>query len=217
MKKLEIVRGVIKRIPKRKLFFVEEVRIKSSLKNIDLALSHLIKTGEIQRITRGMYIRPKKSSYPKGFLLTASANEIIKAISKKTGEIISSYWAEAVNYVGLSTQIQLNPIYFTTGRSRYIKINKKFDIKLVHINPKKLVMPGTVTCLVITALWFTRSSVNPISIKKIHKRIDDENFSEVLRHKDKMPRWMVKIFDKYLSMEQDCPELEEDLSSYYQG
>jgi hypothetical protein len=61
-----------------------------------------------------MYVRPRKSRYLKDVALMPGAEEIVKAISKKTGEIISMYGAAAENYVGLSTQIQVNAIYYTT-------------------------------------------------------------------------------------------------------
>ena len=170
---------------------------------------------------RGMYVRPKKCRYLKGEILMPGSYEIVKAISKKTGEVISEHGADAVNRVGLSTQVPMRAVYYTTGRSRKIKINEKFRIRLVHINPKKLVMPGTVTGLVVTALWYLRadgaSLVTPLAIKKIHHRIENKNFVEVLKHLDKMPVWMKRVFVQYQNMQPDDPLLIEDLNAYYQG
>ena len=171
MNELEFIKKTIKRISKGKPFFAESLCDKFLSKNVYQVLSQLVKTCEILRIARDMYVRPKRCSYLKGEFLTPCSDVIIKAISKKTGEVISMHGADAINRIGLSTQVPVRAIYYTTGRSRQIKINEKFGIRLVHINPKKLVMPGTVTCIVITALWYLRSDganlVTPLAIKKI--------------------------------------------------
>lgn len=61
--------------------------------------------------------------------------------------------------MGLSTQIPVRAMYHTSGGSRYIKINGENRIKLVHINPKKIIMPNTVT--------------NNLSIKVAYRVVDD--------------------------------------------
>jgi len=162
-----------------------------------------------------MYFRSKKNRYFPGCPISPGAEKIVSAISKKTGEIISVHGAVALNQIGLSTQVPLRAIYYTTGRSRHIKINGKNRIKLVHINPKKIVMPGTVTCHVVSALWFEgKKFLRPLVIKKIHLRIGDEYFGEVLKHIDKMPAWMQKVFVRYQNMRSDDPELEDDPNEY---
>jgi hypothetical protein len=79
-------------------------------------------------------------------------------------------------------------------------------------------MPNTVICIVVTALWYEgKQRVNSLAIKRIHDRIGDEDFSEVLKQIDKMPAWMRKVFVWYQSMQPDDLELKEDLNLYYQG
>jgi hypothetical protein len=218
MNELELIEKTIKKIPKGKIFFPESIYKKYFTRNVNSVLTRLKKKGDIKRIIRGMYVRPKKSRYLKGKALMPDVCEIVKAISQKTGEVISIYGAAAENYVGLSTQIQVNAIYYTTGRSRHIKTSGKHSIKLVHISQKKLIMPGAITCIVVIALWYLgKDSVTPLLIKKIYHRLDPEEFSEVLKHLDKMPAWMKKVFVQYKNMRPDDPRLEEDLNSYYQG
>lgn len=88
----------------------------------------------------------------------------------------------------------------------------------MHVNPKIVVMPKTVTCHVVAALWFEGEKfLRPLVVKKIHQRIGNECFSEVLKHVDKMPVWMQKVFVQYKNMQPDDPELIEDLDSYCRG
>jgi hypothetical protein len=105
----------------------------------------------------------------------------------------------------------------TTGRSREIAENRGRSIKLKHISQKKLVMPGTITCFVVTALWHRgKDSITPMLIKKIHDRLGADEFAEVVKNLDKMPVWMRRVFLQYQNMGPDDPQL-DDWYSYYQG
>ena len=73
------------------------------------------------------------------------SEEIIKAISERTGEIIVMHGAEAVRRLNLSTQVPMQPIYYTTGISRRMRVGN-IEITFKHISPSKLVNPGTITC-----------------------------------------------------------------------
>jgi hypothetical protein len=58
-------------------------------------------------------------------------------------------------------------IYYTTGGSRHIKVDGVNRVRLVHVNPKKIVMPNTVTCHVVTALWYEgKKYLKPRIVKK---------------------------------------------------
>lgn len=185
----------IKKIPPQKIFSAESICGHSSIKSIKRVLNQLIKKNEIGVLSHNLYFRPRISQYLPGYLIPPSAEMIIEAVSKKTGEIISVHPAVALNRIGLSTQVPMRQIYLTTGRSRYIKVNGEDRIKLVHVNHKKIVLPNTVTCYVITALWHEgKSYLKPRIIKKLHDRLGDKHFSEVLTNIDKMPKWMGKVF-----------------------
>lgn len=76
-------------------------------------------------------------------------------------------------------------------------------------------MPHTVTCDVVTALWYAgKQYLTPLIVKKIHIQLDDKYFNEVLNHLDKMPEWMRKVFVRYQKMDSNDPELEEDPDEY---
>lgn len=218
MNELELIEKTIKKIPRGKIFFAETIYKKYPIKIVQRVLLWLVKNNEIGTICRGIYFRPEKSRFFPGSPIPPGADEIVKAVSKKTGEIISVHGAVAINQLGLSTQVPLRSIYYTTGRSRHIKINGENRIKLVHVNPKIIVMPKTVTCHVVAALWFEgKKYLIPRVVKKLRNRIGDKYFSEVLMHIDKMPVWMRKVFVRYQNMRPDDPELEEDPDEYWRG
>lgn len=211
MREAQLIEKAIKKIARGKIFFSETFYKKYSVKIVQRVLLRLVKSNDIGTICRGIYFRPEKSRYLPGCPIPPGAEKIISAISKKTGEIISVHGAVALNQIGLSTQVPVCAIYYTTGRSRYIKINGENRIKLVHMNPKKIVMPNTVTCHVVTALWFEgKRYLKPRIVKKLHNRLGDKYFGEVLLNINKMPEWMRKVFVQYQNMQPGDPELEEE-------
>ncbi len=195
MKELELVKNQVNRMPRGKPFAVSSIRGEVSYANVRQVLSRLVKAGEIMRATRGIYVRPKEVPYL-GKVLPGS-EEVVKAITKQTGEVIAVHGAEAIHRLNLSTQVPMQTIFYTTGNTRRIKVGK-LEITLKHISPSKLVKPGTTTCLVISALWYLgKSQVNAEVIGKIKQRLKPEEFTELCKHMEQMPAWMVEAFNQY--------------------
>ncbi len=195
MKEIELVKNHINRIPKGKPFTMRSIGIEAAYANVRQSLSRLVKAGELMRATRGIYVRPKNVPYL-GKVLPGS-EEIVKAISKQTGEIVTPHGAEAVRILQLSTQVPMRPIFYTSGTSRKIKLGKQ-TITLKHISPCKQIKPGTIICLVITALWYLgKNHVNESVINTIKQRLNERQFSEILKHTNQMPAWMAGVFKQY--------------------
>lgn len=218
MNEFEKIEKTIRKIPRGKIFFPESICKKYPIKAVRQVLLRLRKKKEIISFYRGMYVRPEESRFFPGQPIFPSHKKITEAISKKTGEIISVHGAVALNQIGLSTQVPAHPIYYTSGRSRYIKITENYKINLFHINPKKVIMPGTVTGHVTAALFFERKHfLTPKIVKQLHNRLGEKYFQEVLKHVDKMPAWMSKVFLQYQKMKPDDPGFKEDEDEYYSG
>lgn len=195
MKEIELVKNHINRIPRGKPFAMRAIGTGASYANVRQSLSRLVKAGEIMRATRGIYVRPKDVPYL-GKVLPGS-EEVIKAVTKQTGEVIAVHGAEAIHRLNLSTQVPMQSIFYTTGNARRIKVGK-LEIILKHISPSKLVKPGTTTCLVVSALWYLgKNQVNTEVIRKIKQRLKAKEFTELFKHMGQMPAWMVEAFNQY--------------------
>jgi hypothetical protein len=195
MKEIELVQNQVNRIPRGKPFAANSIGRQISYTNVRQVLSRLVRAGEIMRATRGIYVRPKEVPYL-GKVLPGS-EEIIKIITQQTGEVIAIQGAEAAHRLNLSTQVPMQSIYYTTGNTRRIKVGK-LEIILKHISPSKLVKPGTVTCLVVSALWYLgKNQVNSEIIGKIKQRLKSEEFSELFKHLEQMPAWMAEALNQY--------------------
>lgn len=195
MKEIELVRNHINSIPRGKPFAIRSIDGNASYANVRQVLSRLVKAGKIMRATRGIYVRPKE--VPHLGKVLPSSEEIIKAIINQTGEVIAVHGAEAVHRLNLSTQVPMQSIFYTTGNTRRIKVGK-LEITLKHVSPSKLVKPGTATCLVVSALWYLgKNQVNSEIIAKIKQRLKPEEFSELFKHSEQMPAWMVEALNQY--------------------
>lgn len=195
MKAIETIREHIKKVPRGKPIVTASLSGMASPTNIRQALSRMVKAGEIERVARGIFVRPNENPYL-GKVMPES-KEIAETIAKTSGETIAPHGAEAARMLQLSTQVPMKPVYYTSGNTRHIKMGA-FEITLKHISPRKLVKPGTSTGLVISALWYLgKSNVNESIIEKIKQQLKPKQFSELLKHTSQMPVWMAETFYHY--------------------
>lgn len=192
MKAIENIHNHIQQIPPGKPFNTASLRKFASDDNVRQILSRLVKSGEITRAARGIFVRPQEIPYL-GKVLPES-RIIAELIAEKSGETIAVHGAEAARILQLSTQVPMQPIFCTTGNTRHIKMGK-LEIILKHISPRKLVKPGTLVGLVISALWYLgKNHVSTVTIEKIKQQIEPEQFNELIEHLCQMPAWMANIF-----------------------
>lgn len=70
---------------------------------VDKALSRLVEEGVIQRVARGVFVRPKKSRFIGSVMPEVS--RVIEVIAKDHGETVQVHGAEAARRFKLSTQM----------------------------------------------------------------------------------------------------------------
>jgi hypothetical protein len=93
---------------------------------------------------------------------------------------------------GLSTQMQVQPVYYTTGPSRRIKYGGMY-IRLKHISQRKIVAPGTNVGLAISALWYLgKNQVEKATFATIQKRLTAAEYMQLKESVPQMPAWMAE-------------------------
>ena len=90
--------------------------------NIDKALSTLTKEGKIRRITRGIYDYPKYSELLQQ-VSSPDIDAVAQAYARKFNWKIEISGESALNYLGLSTQVEGNYIYLSSGPNRQYQID----------------------------------------------------------------------------------------------
>ena len=117
------------------------------------ALQRLQKEETIVRVFRGIYSYPKIDTELGLGVLRPSIWEIAQAMARRDQTIIIPTAAEAMNLLGLSTQVVANLVFFTNGSSRKVKIGAGHGITFIHTsNNRMLSYRSQLMMLVVLAM-----------------------------------------------------------------
>tara|TARA_B100000949_G_C14249151_1_gene437263 strand:- start:782 stop:1387 length:606 start_codon:yes stop_codon:yes gene_type:complete len=188
------IREYIAKQPEGQPFASTELRQFASTDNIRQILNRLVKSNEIKKVARGVFVKPKSLTMGEKMPL---ASEIAEAVAQTTGETIMVHGAEAARQLQLTTQVPTGLVFYTDGNSRTLKMGNR-TVRLKHINPSRMIEPGTVAGLVITALiYLGKENVTPSTIDSIKKRIPEEDFKKTINLISRMPAWLSDVFFRY--------------------
>lgn len=163
--------------------------------SVDQALSRLVKSGEIVRVSRGVFVRPRNSRYVGQVMPELS--KVAQAIANAHGETIQVHGAEAARLLGLTTQMPLQTLFYTSGPNREIKLGE-LRIILKHAAPRKLALSGRPSGLALSALWYLgKEQVSPRTIESIRGKLTPEAFEEFKAETRSMPAWMADTLHRY--------------------
>ena len=181
----------IKRSPRGMLFFVDSFAKIANSKSVNKALERLVKSGEIERVTQGIYVRPVIDNYIGKVL--PSIEEIAVAIAKRDRATIIPTGSYAMYKLGLTTQVPLNIVFYTDTSARKIKIGKQ-TITFKKASSKNLAFVGEISTLVIQALrTIGKEEVTAEEIKQIKKVLKNENKKNLQHDMLLGPVWIRKL------------------------
>lgn len=183
----EAISNRVKHMQKGKPFSRAVFVQAGSRASVDKALSRLVQCGSLERVSRGVYMRPKLSKYT-GRLVRPSPLTVMEVITKANGETIQIHGAEAVRRLGLSTQMQVVPTFYTSGVTRDIKVGNAV-VRLRHASSDRLQHAGTKVGMVLSALHYLgKEGLSTQVVSKITNAINGE---ELLKLRAcRMPAWM---------------------------
>ncbi len=190
----ENIRNRVQRVPRGEPFTNNRFLKLGSRPAVDKAISRLVDEGVIERVVRGVFVRPRKSRFVGNVMPEVS--RVIEVIAKSHGETIQVHGAEAARRFKISTQMPTRPVYYTSGPSREIRVGK-LTVKLMHTSShRKLQHAGKKPGLALTALWYLgKEQVNAETIRRIREGLSAEEF-ETLRFTP-MPGWMSQAIETY--------------------
>ena len=188
------VRTEIRKLPKGKPFTNSRFLKYGSHGTVDRTLSRLVAEGEIKRLSRGVFCRPKKSRFVGDVMPDIS--EVVKNIARKNHETIQVHGAEAARRFKVSTQMPTVLVYHTSASSRSIKIGN-ITVKMIHTSSqRRLQFAGKKTGLALSALWYLgKNNVNADVVSKIKSGLSAKEF-ETLRSAD-IPAWMATALNEF--------------------
>ncbi len=181
----------IKRKPRGTLFYVDSFTRITNSKSINKALERLVKSGTIERVAHGIYVRPIIDDYiGKVF---PSIEEIAKAIAKRDRAAIVPTGSFAMYKLGLTTQVPLNIVYYSDTSARKIKIGKQ-TITFKKASSKNLAFIGEISTLAIQALrTIGKDQVTEEEINQIKKILKNENPKHLQHDLQLAPVWIRKL------------------------
>lgn len=184
----------IARIPKAEPFSRAKLKGSWSSRSIDRTLAALVDTGKLVRLWRGTYARPKTSKYT-GRMVLPGLTEILQFIVSTTGETIQIHGAEAIRRLGLSTQMQVIPSYYTNGRTRKI-VFMNAEIRLIHMGRKAMQYAGSHLGTLISAFhYIDAKQISGHELSRILESLNPKELEQLLGanlpldHKQKIQNW----------------------------
>ena len=154
-------------------------------------LAELINDGILVKLAQGIYAKPRKSRF--GIVLP-SVDKIVQAIAVRDNAQIIPSGITALNILGLSTQVQMNYTYLTTGSERLIKLTNQ-RVMLKRGVPKNFCYGTRLIALLVQALKaLKQENVGQEELQTIRRLISKEPDRKTLaRDVDMMPVWMKRI------------------------
>ena len=188
----EAIRADIRKLPRGRLFTTSRFAALGSRDAVDRALARIVADGGIERLSRGVFVRPRTSRFV-GTVHPGVA-EVVRAIARDNGETVQVHGAEAARRLGLSTQAPMEPVFHTSASSRPIRIGST-TVRMIHTsNRRRLQFSGEPAGLALAALWYLgRDNATPEAVARIEAAIGPEQFQK-LRSAD-MPAWMADALD----------------------
>ena len=181
----------IKKAKRGTLFFISDFIVFGNQDTIRQALQRLVKSGEIDRITAGIFVRPQKDAIIGKVM--PDIEEIAKAIARRDRARIIPTGDYALNRLGLSTQVPMNIIYLTDGTARKIKIGN-YTIVFKKVAPKNVAAIGEISRLAIQALkTIGKENVTDEEVKRIQTVLQNEKPTHLASDIRLAPAWIQKI------------------------
>lgn len=184
----------LQRLEKGRILFADDFLDLGSPETINKALFRLKKKNLIVRLAHGIYLFPKTDSSLG--ILFPGIEEITEAIAKRDRARIIPTGIQALNKLGLSTQVPLNAVFLTDGAPRSIKVGKQ-TITFKKTSPKNLLAKGEISRLVIQALKsIGQKKVDNDTLIKLNEVLKKEKKENILHDAQLAPAWINKILIK---------------------
>jgi predicted transcriptional regulator of viral defense system len=195
MSALNIENRILNKVKKAKmgsLYFADSFADYGTPKAVAKALERLTQSGELMRVARGMYTRPVKD--PVLGVVMPTLENIAQAIGKRDKATLIPTGSLALYKLGLTTQVPLNVVYYTSASPRSIVVNNRI-IKFKKTTAKNLAYIGETSKLVIVALKeIGKDKVTPDQLEVLEKHMRNEKAYHARHDLNNAPAWIRTLF-----------------------
>ena len=178
----------IKSLKKGSVLFIADFINFGTAENVKKVLLRLEKKEVLFRLAHGIYLYPKNDKVLG--TLFPSTEEIAAAIAKRDKARIIFTGVQALQQLGLSTQIPMNVVYLTDGAARRIKVGKR-TITFKKTTPKNLTIKDKKLNIVIQGLKeLGKENIDDIAKHKIKKVLQQMTIESIKEDSVAAPTWI---------------------------
>lgn len=178
----------IKSLKKGSILFIADFIEFGTAENVKKVLLRLEKKEILIRLAHGIYLYPKNDKILG--TLFPSTEEIAVAIAKRDKARIISTGVQALQQLGLSTQVPMNVVYLTDGAPRKIKVGKR-TITFKKTTPKNLTIKDKKLNIVIQGLKeLGKDNVDENAKQKIKKVLQQMSIESIREDTVAAPTWI---------------------------
>jgi hypothetical protein len=153
---------------------------------ISRTLCALAKCGEVFRVCRGVYVATIISRFGRQ---GPGVQPFIEQLSKQSGDAIAPFGATCANGLGLTTQVPMHMVFWTSGRTRSYKMGK-LVIQLQHVPNWQLVLWNEPEGELVRALaWAGPSEVSKV-LRQLTEKVPKEAIRRLQKHASLLPLWI---------------------------
>ncbi len=184
----------ISKSSKGEIFFANDFLKYGSSENIRQTLRRLEKEGILERISHGIYLKPKTDE--ELGMLYPSIEEVAHQIAQRDSAQIVPTGILALHRLGLTTQIPLKVSFLTDGSAREVKVGNNI-IKFKRTVPKTFKVKNELLQLIIQSFKeIGQQNMSESFLQKIKEKVDQlplDVFNQELLY---APVWIQKIIQQ---------------------
>lgn len=155
---------------------------------IDKALQRIVARGELRRLSRGLYDKPRQDELLG--TLWPSLDAIVKAVAGKDRIRTQPTGVYAANLLGMSEQVPAQVVLLTDGSSRTVQAGP-MQITFKRTTPRQMAAAGRLSGLLIQAFKsFGQLHITPEHIARLRKALPAQERTKVLKDLALAPAWM---------------------------
>jgi hypothetical protein len=155
---------------------------------VSKVFSRLVKGEQLIRICRGLYVVPVVSRFGKR---PPSTTSVLNALASKSKEVIVASGATSANRLGLTTQIPVMQIYFTSGRPRILQLGKS-KIELRKAPRWQMELGTSIAGEAVRALAWMGQPHARKALQKLQKRLPHHEWQVLRSAIGSLPDWMAQ-------------------------
>jgi predicted transcriptional regulator of viral defense system len=161
------------------------------------ALERLTKRGDLRRIRRGFYDRPRP--HPLLGQTAPDPMDLVRGVMKDSGAQWQVSGAYAANLLHLSEQVPAKILILTDGVSRKIPLGK-LTLDFRRAAPRHLLGAGKPAGLVIQAIrHLGPTGMTPAVIASLRRQLDPSTKADLLDLAPKLAAWMQPIVQQIVT------------------